>query len=438
MADPLLSAVLDAGIELLSRPVPQEHQRPPEDPDWPAWVLAAGRGAGKSFASMLWLAQYAMSNPGLRARIIAPTFADGVASCVEGDNGLLRFAPGSRFMASAPGGARVEFPNGSRVWVIGTPTPRDVDRLRAITNVDVDVYEEAAANPQLVPAFEQAELSRRGSRLGKEIPRRWVATTTPRPLDIMREWRDDPAIHYVRVPSSANRHLPADFLESLEKMKGTRRYRQEVLGEILDDVEGALWTLLDIERSQIDWADDNAGGPPSILTRGAIGVDPPSGHGTCGIIAVGATSENHVVPWRDYSVSDASPNVWASMVVKAHEDTGWPIVAETNQGGKMVTEVMRNVRKDIPIREVRAAVGKVARAEPIAVLWEADEQIGHFLKGTLAQFPKLVDQMIGWVDGMGMPSPDEMDAFVWASHHLRGTSMGEARVAKPRGQLSGW
>lgn len=155
-------------------------------------------------------------------------------------------------------------------------------------------------------------------------------------------------------------------------------------------------------------------------------------------MATGATAENHVVPWRDYSVTDASPNVWASMVVKAYEDTGWPVVAETNQGGKMVTEVLRNVRKDIPIREVRAAVGKVARAEPIAVLWEAEEQIGHFLAGTVGDFPKLVEQMTGWVDGMGMPSPDELDAFVWASHHLRGTGFGEAKVAKPRGTLGGW
>lgn len=427
----LIDAVAEAALERVSRPVPQDHQRPP-DGDWDAWVLAAGRGAGKSFASMLWLAEYAQENPGLRARIIAPTFADGVASCVEGDNGLLRFATECRFAPSAPGGARVEFPNGSMVWVIGTPTPRDVDRLRAVTNVSVDVFEEAAANPQLVAAFEQAELSRRGSRMS-EIRRKWVATTTPRPLDIMRKWRDDPNVPYVRVPSSANRHLPPDFLENLEKMKGTRRYRQEVLGEILDDVEGALWTLLDIERSQVPESDVE-------IQRGAIGVDPPSGSGTCGIIVVGADGENHVYPMEDYSVTDATPNVWASRVVAAYEKYGFPIVAETNQGGKMVTEVMRNVRKDIPIKEVRAAVGKVARAEPIAVLWEAQEQIGHFFAGTLPDFGKLIDQMTGWVDGMGMPSPDEMDAFVWAAHHLRGTGYGESRVSTQQiaRSLPGW
>lgn len=434
-----VSAVVAAAIELLERPEPQDHQRPPEG-DWSAWVLAAGRGAGKSFASMHWLAQYAQANPGLRARIIAPTFADGVASCVEGDNGLLRLAPECRFAASAPGGARVEFPNGSMVWIIGTPTPRDADRLRAITNIDCDVYEEFAANPQAVAAFEQGEYSRRASAQARRagLRPRWVVTTTPRPLDIMRQWRDDPAIPYVRVPSSANKHLPPEFLANLEKMKGTRRYRQEVLGEILDDVEGALWTLLDVERSVVPWVDDNDGAPPTMLVRGAIGVDPPSGHGTCGIVAVGANRENHLHPWRDYSISDATPNVWASMAIRAHDETGWPLIPETNQGGTMVTEVIKNIRPDIPIKPVRASVGKVARAEPIAVLWEADEQVGHFLEGTLPQFGKLIDQMTGWVDGMGMPSPDELDAFVWACHHLRGTGYGDVSVAKPRGILPGW
>lgn len=392
------------------------------------WVTAGGRNSGKSFGGCLWLADYAMEHPGLRARIIAPTFADGVASCVEGPSGILRFAPSARFYASDPGGAKVKFPNGSTIWVIGTPTPRDVDRLRAVGNVHVDFFEEFAANPQGEAAFDQAELSRRAPG----IPNRCVVATTPRPLKLLKEWAKTLGAAYVRVSSHANKYADKGWLVKLEaKLKGTRLYRQEVLGEILEDIEGALWTLADIERSQRP--EDQV-----ELVRYAIGVDPPSGAGTCGIIVVGADAENHVYPVADYSVTDATPNVWASRVVAAHEAYGGIIVAEINQGGKMVREVMKNVRADLPIKDVRAAVGKVARAEPIAVLWEAQEQIGHFLDGTLDDFAKLIDQMTGWVDGMGMPSPDEMDAMVWAVHHLRGTGHGEVRVAKPTGTLPGW
>lgn len=420
-----IEAIRDAALELLDRPQPQDHQRPPEDPDWKAWCLSSGRGAGKSFASMHWLAGYAREHAGLRARIIAPTFADGVASCVEGPNGLLRFAPEARFMASAAGGSRVEFPNGSFVWIIGTPTPKDVDRLRALTNCDVDVYEEAAANPQLQAAFDQAKLSRRG----KNAPNRWVATTTPRSLKIMRDWQKDPRVHYVRVASHANKYMDPEWLAELEESyQGTRLYRQEVLGEIIDDIEGALWTLANIERSMVERENVQ-------IVRHVVGVDPPSGPGTCGIVVVGADAANHLYVLDDYSVTDATPHEWAEAVYSAHVDYDALVVAEVNQGGRMVTEVLKQEHKDLPVKTVHAATGKTARAEPIALLWEADEQVGHFAPAKQGALSKLIDQCTSWD---GSFSPDRLDALVWAAHHLRGTALGEARVAKPRGQLPGW
>lgn len=94
----------------------QPHQRPPKGDDWDGWFLQAGRGAGKSYASMRWLNEEALRIPGLRARVIAPTFADGVASCVEGPNGLLSMSGGkAKWNASAPGGSVVTYPNGSKV-----------------------------------------------------------------------------------------------------------------------------------------------------------------------------------------------------------------------------------------------------------------------------------------------------------------------------------
>lgn len=404
---------------------PQPHQQPPGG-EWDAWVLSAGRGAGKSFASMFWLAQYADQHPGLRARIIAPTFGDAVASCVEGPNGLLRFTPEARFAASAPGGARVEFPNGSMVWVLGTPTPRDVDRLRALTNIDVDVFEEAAANPRLVEAFDQAKLSRRGTT----APRKWVATTTPRPLRIMRDWKQNPHVAYVQVASAANKHIDPAWLEELEKSyKGTRLYRQEVLGEILEDVEGALWTLGDLERSYVD--------PDTVvLTRFAVGVDPPATVGTCGIVVVGADDRGHVYVLADYSVTDATPRQWAEAVYQAHHEYEALVVAEVNQGGRMVTDVLHQEHPDMPVKTVHAAKGKQTRAEPVAMLWEPVEQIGH-LAAPLDRLAGLVDQLATWD---GSFSPDRLDALVWAVTHLRSSGPGKTVVAggQVRRQLPGW
>lgn len=427
------SAVGEALRAMTAKPVPQAHQMPPEDPDWRAWVLATGRGGGKSFAAMHWLAQYAMDRPGLRARIIAPTFADGVASCIEGPNGLLRFEPTARFAASAAGGARVEFTNGSYVWVIGTHTPKDVDRLRALTNINVDVFEEAAANPQLKAAVDQAALSRRAS------DPRWVATTTPRPLKIMKDWQADPRVHYVRAPSSANAHADAEWLAELESMYGgTRLYRQEVEGEILEDVEGALWTQVDLDRSLIE-----AG--TVALTKIVIGVDPPSGPGTCGIVVVGRDAAGHLYVLDDLSVTDATPGQWADVVVKAAKEYDALVVAEINQGGRMVTEVLQSAAQRtgesaLPVTTVHASKGKQTRAEPIALMWEATEQTAHLYPVSTLRLAKLVDQLTSWIPNEG-DSPDRLDAMVWAATYLRTTTYsapsvgGVASVAK---QLPGW
>lgn len=418
-------------MTLVDRPVPQEHQREPEG-EWDLWVTAGGRDSGKSFGGAFWLGEYAMKHPGLRSRIIAPTFGDGVASCIEGPSGLKRFCPNGRWKPSEPGGAMFDFGNGSSAWVIGTPTPNDVDRLRALGNIHVDFFEEFAANRQAQAAWDQAELSRRNPT----IPNKAVVATTPRPLKLLKKWFKDPGVPYVVVSSFQNKYGDPKWQEKLRKMEGTRMYRQEVLGEILEDVQGALWTLADIERSK------RARGSIE-LTRYAIGVDPPSGPGTCGIVVVGADADNHLYVVADRSVTDASPNQWGRQVIDAYEEFSGVIVAERNQGDRMVRQTLDNIQAGLPIKPVWASEGKKTRAEPISVLWEVEEQIGHFITEEFADLTLLTDQLTSWVapGGENPPSdysPDRLDAMVHAATHLRGSSFGEARVAKPRGSLPGW
>ena len=419
-----LSALREAARLLrqqVDRPMPEAHQRPPEG-DWRAWVLAAGRGGGKTFATMHWLADLAEQTPRLRARIIAPTFGDAVASCVNGPNGLLVRSATAQFKPSEPGGAVVRWPNGASVWLVGTPTLRDVDRLRALTNIDVDVFEEAAANAQLAHAWAQASLSRRGSGIG--VPIRWAASTTPRPLEIIKQWKADPLVHYVQAPSSVNKHADKDWLAEQERLyAGTRLYRQEMLGEILEDVIGALWKLSDIERSTVTREEAEA-----AVTKVVIGVDPPSGPGTCGIVVVGKDQGGHLYVLDDYSVTDATPEAWAQAVSTAYKDWDSPlVVAEVNQGGRMVTSVLRTAHPGIAVTTVHAAKGKQARAEPVAVRWEATEQTAH-MAGRSGSLAKLIDQLTTWGPGEG-ESPDRLDAMVWAATKLGNQYVGEPRVS---------
>lgn len=418
MASTTLSptALADGLRERLSNRVTlQPHQIPPwrtrtsspVQSDALGFVMMAGRGGGKSFAAMWELHTQLSETPNLRARVIAPTLGDGIAAAVDGPNGLLKLSGGkARWMPSAPGGACVRYPNGSRVWIVGTPTEVNVDRLRALTNIDFDVFEEFFANPCAQSAFDQAELSRRrGSR-------RWLISSTPRSHPILKKWEKDPRVVIRRGTSMDNKFIPLDWLHTLEtKYKGTRLYRQEVLGEVVDDVEGALWKATDIERSRVEGA---ASDVFTICDRVVVGVDPPTGQGTCGIVVVGQDDRGHLYVLDDRSVEEASPHVWAARVKSAADTYDAVVVAEINQGGQMVKEVLNSAGHDLPIQTVNATKSKKTRAEPIALLWEVEEQVVHMV----SRSNKLIDQMCEWVPGQG-DSPDRVDALVWACWWLR-------------------
>lgn len=400
------------------------HQKPPPE-GWDGWVLTGGRGVGKTLAGANWIANLARTTPGLRGRIIAPTLADAVNGVVQDpDSGILAADPTAVYRPSGAEGTRVTWPNGSTVWCVGTSSPRDVDRLRALTNIDADLYEEAAANPNLAQAVQQANLSRRGSRLPKPL---WIATTTPRPLPQIKTWLDDPTVAVTRATTFDNPHTPDAYRAHAEALKGTRLYRQEVLGEILDDIEGALWVQADLDRSRL--TPEERADLLSTLTRCVVGVDPPAGSGTCGIVVAGVDPAGIVYVLDDYSRTDVSPHEWATAASAAAREYDALVVAEVNQGGRMVTEVLRAAAPDLPVTTVNAAKGKQTRAEPIALLWEAEHQSARLAGADNAALAKLEDQMCSWIPGTF--SPDRVDALVWACTYLRGRASHVGSVTVP-------
>jgi len=418
----LSSTALADGLRerLAGRVILQHHQVPPwrippgsardpgENADALGFAMLAGRGAGKSFAAMWELHTTLSETKNVRARVIAPTLGDGIAAAVDGPNGLLTLSKGvAKWLPSAPGGACVRYPNGSRVWIVGTPTEKDVDRLRALTNIDFDVFEEFFANPCATQAFQQASLSRRRGAM------RWLVSSTPRPHDLIKKWEKDDSIVVRHGTSMDNKYIPLEWLHTLNTTYyGTRLYRQEVLGEVIEDVEGALWKANDIERSKVMGP---ASAVASICDRIVVGVDPPTGQGTCGIVVVGQDASGHMYVLDDRSVEEASPHVWAARVKEAADTYDAVVIAEINQGGQMVKEVINSAGHALPIHTVNATKNKKTRAEPIALLWEVEEQIVHMVTTS----GKLIDELCEWVPGETPASPDRLDAMVWACWYLR-------------------
>lgn len=382
----------------------EPHQVPPPG-EWDVWILLGGRGSGKTHAGADYMARYANEHPGARMRIIAPSQGDAFESCIDGPSGLLATDPTCRVLPSAPGGAKVVWPNGSEALILGTYTPKEVERLRAAGNRELDWWEEAGANRQFGPAWDQADL---GLRLG-ERPHS-IVTTTPRNVGKLRELLSSPTTVMTHGTIDDNPHLPQAKKDRLHaRYAGTRLGRQELLGELLTDVPGALWTWKMLEEAHASCPDE------MDLVEIVVGVDPAVTSGEdsddTGIIVCGRGADGRGYVLLDRSCH-VSPAKWAARAVKAYDDTEADrIVGEVNNGGDLVESLIRTVRPNVPYKKVHASRGKRVRAEPIAALYEQG-RISH-----VKVFTDLEAQLTEWTPDDG-DSPDRLDALVWAFTEL--------------------
>jgi len=400
--------------EALGRPELLPHQVPPVG-SWDTWLMLAGRGAGKTQGAAVWFDRHMQGPPcdprlpgGHRAAIVAPTLGDAWEACVVGPSGLQLLNPQIEGVTTK-GGTVVRWPNGAEAKLFGTQTVKDVDRLRAGGNRCAAWCEELAAWPRLAEAWEHLDL---GLRLG-EHPQR-VASTTPKPRALIRELVKSRKVALTRATTNDNPHLHPAVREGLiERYAGTRLGRQELNAELLEDVEGALWKLAEIEdyRYRGEWVENQFGllAPADLprLKRVGVGVDPPGGKTECGIVCAGIGEDG-----RGYVFEDASllgrPNEWGHAVVDTyHAHDADRVIAETNFGGDMVLHTIETVDANVPVKVVHASRGKTVRAEPVVGLYQQGRVV-H-----VGSFPELEDEMTTWVDEPGAASPNRLDALVW-------------------------
>jgi len=248
-------------------------------------------------------------------------------------------------------------------------------------------------------------------RLG-DRPRQAV-TTTPRPIPLLKRLLADPATAISRAPTRANAaNLAPSFLSAVvSRYQGTRLGRQELDGELIEDRPDALWQRSALDTARLDRA------PP--LARIVVAVDPPVTSGpradACGIIACGRAEDGRAYVLADATTQGRSPLEWARTAVRLYESLDADcIVAEVNQGGELVAQMLRQVSPGVPVRMVRATRGKYLRAEPVASLYE------RALVAHVGAWPELEDQMCDFGPGglSNGASPDRLDALVWALTEL--------------------
>ena len=379
--------------------------------EWFCWLILSGRGFGKSRTGAEWI-RHKTQTCG-RLGLIGQTAADVRDVMIEGDSGILATSPPWFKPKYEPSKRRLTWPNGA---VASTFSGDEPDQLRG-PQFGAVWADEPAKWKYLEPAWDNMEF---GLRLGDRP--QVCATTTPRPIPLIRKLISDPQTVVTMGHTDENRQNLAEAYVNrvIRRYEGTRLGRQELAGEILDDNPDALWKRANIEELRVRTAPDLVrivvAIDPQVADPSEVNKDAQDKTAETGIvvggITAGANPEAYILD--DASLRD-SPNEWGKRALRAYRD--WKAdraVAEVNNGGAMVEFVLNTVGKSEGIhfayKAVSASRGKVTRAEPVAALYE-QKRVHH-----VGCFPELEDQLCLWQPGM--KSPDRLDALVWCLTEL--------------------
>jgi predicted phage terminase large subunit-like protein len=394
----------DGGWYAKARP----SQLPPPG-DWNGWLLMAGRGFGKTRTGAEWVKELVETGAARHIALVGPTAGDVRDVMVEGPAGILAVSSPWCRPEYESSKRRLTWPNGVAA---STFSSEEADRLRGPQH-DALWADELASWKDAQSTWDMAMF---GLRVGRHP--RWLVTTTPRPIKLIKELlaREGKDVVVTRGSTFANSaNLAPTFLETIRKRyENTRLGRQELNAELLEDVPGALW--------QLDWLDRDRVARAPELKRVVVAIDPAvsnnEGSDQTGIIVAGvdADKDKHAYIIEDLSGRYA-PHEWAAKAVNAYQrHRADRIVAEKNNGGDMVENTIRMVSRNVSFKAVHASRGKVTRAEPISALYE-QRKIHHV--GALSA---LEDEMCAFTSdfdrGRAGYSPDRVDALVWALTEL--------------------
>ena len=382
-------------------------QIPPAS-DWLFWLMLAGRASGKTWTGANWTCEMAESLPLERSAIVGATSADARRTMLRGKAGVLRMAKPWFYPRWYHTDQTLIWPNGH---VTTLYTADESGRLRGPEHAFAWADELCVwGDPE---AWDMLQMTMRGGARPRTL-----VTTTPNSSRIIRELMEgqDTALTIGETADNAGNLSPQYLHRLLRKYEGTRLGRQELLGEVVEDAEGALWSRALLEAWRVPKA--------PALRRIVVAVDPSastrSGGALCGIVVAGLGEDGQCYVISDLSGS-MSPDSWARKAAEAyHALKADRIVFEINHGGAMVEQTFRTVDADLPLLAVNAAKGKWSRAEPVVALYEQG-RVHHVQPDggdpCLRSLVDLEDQMCGWTPGSRV-SPDRMDALVYAVTEL--------------------
>lgn len=397
--------VLEYDWTLWARP----EQLPPPG-DWTFWIYLAGRGAGKTRTGAEFV-KASIAAGARRVALVGPTLSDVRDTMIFGDSGLMSVYPRAEKPRVIESKRKMIFSSGAIATMFTSEEP---ERLRGPQH-DLAWCDELAAWQYVQGSWDNLLFGlRRGAR-----PRAFISTT-PKPLPLIRGLLKDPTCVVTRGSTHDNRAnlAPSFFEQVIKRYEGTRLGRQEIYAEVLDDIEGALWSTKMIDAARADRAPD--------LVRVVVAIDPAvtakADSDETGIVCAGLGVDGKAYVLDDLS-GILTADQWARRALNClDERKGDRVIGEVNNGGDLIERTIRTQRRLAPFKAVRATRGKMLRAEPVAALYEQG-RVKH-----VGEFQMLEKQMLEFVPGLFDGSPDRLDAMVWAITELMLDSDAEPRV----------
>lgn len=335
---------------------------------------------------------------------------------VKGPSGILSICPTARFVASE---RKVVWENGAEAKIL---TAEEPEAIRGFSTEYAWLDEISSWKYERETWSNVIACVREGAHPQIAI------TSTPQRTSIMKEIESFDDTHLsVSTTYDNQSNLSPTFLKSLEETyKNTTMYNQEVLGEYLEALEGAVWEQDDIIYGKpienVEW------------DMGVIGIDPA--------VTTSETSDETgiIVAARTFDISyvleDLSGkhpiDAWAQIAVMLQEKYHFPIIVESNQGGDFVTKAVLDKNPFARIKKLHAINSKADRLASAAMFYQ-QHKVLH-----IERFEKLEAQMLSWVPpelgkrSKSKFSPDRADALSHAIRYLMGKKKAPASIILPK------
>lgn len=377
------------------------------DGDYRYYILLCGRGFGKTFAGSGWIYRKVLDGA-MSLACCAPTYSDLYGVMIPA---IQAWSPPGKKPVYNQKEHTLIYPNGATIWCFSSDT-----EVRG-PNIEYMWCDEIAKWCDSIPekVEERFDVLDFAVRVGDNP--QTIITTSPKPFPLIKKWIENSTkTHRYRIQTGTlfdNPHISKKAKDDLLfKYDGTRLGRQELWGELLEDVEGALWSTKLIDDNRITLSDFKE---KVKIERTVIAVDPAvtdsKDSDSTGISVVGI-SKNQAYVIADCTIK-GSPNAWARAAIDAYTKYGASmVIAEQNQGGDLVTMNLRTIANNLPIKLIHAKKSKLVRAEPVAALYEQGK-IHH-----VGIFHELEKEMTTYNANPKCKSPDRMDALVYAITEL--------------------